>query len=112
MSDGVQVDLSALSGYARQLGYYEGEADKFGNLVDAADVTNEAWGIVGIFAKQGYTDRLAELRSLMNDMKAGVDTLITKVNESAQMYQGLEDAGTIRFGQHEAQIEAIGVQQP
>ena len=55
MSDGIQVDVSALSAYAGQLGYYEQEADKFGNLVDAADVTNEAWGVVGIFAKQGYT---------------------------------------------------------
>jgi hypothetical protein len=108
MGDGAQADIAAISAYAGQLGYYEQEADKFGNLVDAADVSNEAWGIVGIFAKQGYTDRLAELRSLMNDMKNGVDSLITKVTQSAQMYQGLEDAGTIRFGQHEAQIEALG----
>jgi hypothetical protein len=112
MSDGIQVDISALSGYARQLAYYEGEAVKFGNLVDAADVTNEAWGIIGIFAKQGYTDRLTELRSLLNDMKDGVDALISKVNQSAEMYQGLEDAGTIRFGQHEAQIQAMGGQRP
>jgi hypothetical protein len=110
MGDGAEADISAISAYAGQLGYYEQEADKFGNLVDAADVSNESWGIVGIFAKQGYTDRLTELRSLLDDMKNGVDSLITKVNQSAQMYQGLEDAGTIRFGQHEAQIEALGGQ--
>jgi hypothetical protein len=110
MGNGPEADISAISAYAGQLVYYEQEADKFGNLVDAADVSNEAWGIVGVFAKQGYTDRLAELRSLLNDMKNGVDSLITKVNQSAQLYQGLEDAGTIRFGQHEAQLEALGGQ--
>lgn len=108
MPDGPQADISAISAYARQLSYYEQEADRFGALVDAADVTGEAWGVVGIFAKQDYTDKLTELRSLLNDMKNGVDALITKVNQSAQMYQGLEDAGTIRFGQYEAQIEALG----
>ncbi|OLF15362.1 hypothetical protein [Actinophytocola xanthii] len=107
MSEGTQVDIAALTAYARQLGYYEGEADKFGNLIDAADVTNEAWGIIGSFAKQGYTDRLAELRSLLEDMKSGVDALTTKIDQSAQMYQGIEDAGTVRFGQYEAQIEAL-----
>lgn len=108
MSEGTQVDIAALSAYARQLGYYQDEADKFGGLIDTADVTNEAWGIIGSFAKQGYTDRLAELRSLLEDMKTGVDALVTKVDQSAKMYQGVEDAGTIRFGRYEATIEAMG----
>ncbi|MCT2582223.1 hypothetical protein [Actinophytocola gossypii] len=110
MSGGSQVDITALSAYGRQLGYYEDEADKFGNLIDAADVTDEAWGVVGAFAKQGYTDRLAELRSLLDDMRNGVDALVTKVDQSARMYQGVEDAGTITFGRYEAQIEAMGGQ--
>ncbi|MGB3438968.1 MAG: type VII secretion target [Actinophytocola sp.] len=110
MSDGIQVDTAALSAYAGQLGYYGDEAGKFEKLIDAADVTNEAWGVVGIFAKQGYTDRLAELRSLLDDMKAGVDALVTKVNQSAAMYEGNEEAGVIRFGQHEAEIDATGGQ--
>lgn len=108
MPEGIRTNIEAISGYARRLPHYEQEADKFGNLIDEADVTNEAWGLVGIFAKQGYTERLAELRSLMNDMKDGVDGFITKMNKAAEMYQGAEDAGTITFGQHQAQIDAMG----
>lgn len=108
MPDGIQTNIEAISAYARQLPHYEGEADKIGNLIDAADVTNEAWGVVGIFAKQGYTDRLAELRSLLNDMKDGVDGFITKLNRAAEMYQEAEDAGTITFGRHQGQIDAAG----
>lgn len=110
MSDGIQVDIAALSAYAGQLGYYEQEAERFGGVIDTADVTNEAWGVVGIWAKQGYTERLAELRSLLDDMKSGVDALITKVNQSAEMYQGTEEAGVVRFGQHQAEIEPLGGQ--
>jgi uncharacterized protein YukE len=110
MSDGIQANIDAISGYARQLPFYEQEADKFGALIDAADVTNEAWGVIGIFAKQGYTERLAELRSLLADMKDGVDSLSTKLNQSAEMYQGADDAGKITFGRYQAEIEAMGGQ--
>ncbi|WP_027944845.1 hypothetical protein [Amycolatopsis taiwanensis] len=108
MSDGIQTNIDAISAYARQLPFYAQEADKFGGLIDAADVTNEAWGVVGIFAKQGYTDRLAELRSLLTDLKDGVDGFVTKLNKAAEMYQGVEDAGKVTFGRHQAEIEAIG----
>lgn len=110
MSDGIQANIDAISGYARQLPFYEQEADKFGALIDAADVTNESWGVIGIFAKQGYTERLTELRSLLADMKDGVDALGTKLNQSAETYQGVEDAGTITFGRYQAEIEAMGGQ--
>jgi hypothetical protein len=110
MPDGIQTNIGAISAYARQLPYYEGEADKFGAKIDAADVTDEAWGLVGLFAKQGYTDRLAELRSLLTDLKDGVDGFTTKLTKAAEMYQGMEDAGVVTFGRYEAEIDAVGKQ--
>ena len=108
MPDGIQTNIAAISAYARQLPYYEQEADKFGAKIDAADVTGEAWGLVGLFAKQGYTERLAELRSLLTDLKDGVDGFTTKLNRAAEMYQGVEDAGKVTFGRYEAEIDAVG----
>ena len=108
MTDGIQTNVGAISAYAKQLPFYEQEADKFGAKIDAADVTNEAWGLVGLWAKQGYTDRLAELRSLLTDLKDGVDGFTTKLTKAAEMYQGTEDAGKVAFGRYEAEIDAIG----
>ncbi|MEV5712555.1 hypothetical protein AB0L41_01595 [Amycolatopsis mediterranei] len=108
MTEGIQTNVGAISAYAKQLPFYEQEADKFGAKIDAADVTNEAWGLVGLFAKQGYTDRLAELRSLLTDLKDGVDGFTTKLTKAAEMYQGAEDAGKVIFGRYEAEIDAIG----
>jgi hypothetical protein len=102
---GVQVDVAALTAYARQLGYYDGEADKFGALIDQADVTNEAWGVVGVWAKKSYADRLSELRSLLTEMKQGVEALTSKISESAAVYQGNEEDKFMTFGQHEATID-------
>jgi hypothetical protein len=101
----IQVNVEALTAYAKQLGYYEGEADKFGNLVDQADVTNEAWGVMGVWAKQSYAEKLGELRSLLAEMKEGVAALTTKISDTAAVYQGQEDDTVIRFGQHQAMID-------
>lgn len=104
----IQTNIDAISGYARQLPFYDQEADKFGAKIDAADVTDEAWGIVGIFAKQGYTDRLTELRDLLTDLKSGVDGFVTKLDKAAEMYKGAEEAGKITFGRYEAEIDSVG----
>ena len=103
--DHTDVDLAALTSYAGQLGYYETEADNFGRLVDTADVTNEAWGVMGVWAKQSYTDQLADLRSLLADMKEGVETLSAKITDTAAVYQGTEDDAVMRFGAHEAYLD-------
>jgi hypothetical protein len=108
MPDGIQTNTDAIFDYARQLPFYEQEADKFGAKIDAADVTDEAWGVVGLFAKQGYTERLTELRSLLTDLKDGVDGFVTKLTTAGDMYQGAEEAGKVTFGRYEAEIDALG----
>jgi len=102
---GIQVDVGALTNYASQLGHYQNEADKFADLVDRADVTTEAWGIVGRWARQSYTDRLGELRSLLADMKQGVESLSAKITDTAAIYQGVEEDAVLTFGRHEAEID-------
>jgi hypothetical protein len=107
MSDGIQTNIDAISGYARQLPFYEQEADKFGAKIDAADVADDAWGVVGIFAKQGYAGRLSELRSLLTVLKDGMDGFTTKLNKAAEMYESAENTGKITFGRYEAEIDAL-----
>lgn len=102
---GIQVDTAALTSYAKNLGFYGTEADKFGALIDQADVTNEAWGVMGVWAKKSYTDHLTELRDLLAEMKEGVETLTTKISDTAAVYQGQEDDTVITFGQHQAMID-------
>lgn len=105
MGGGQAVDTAALKTYANNLSYYTSEADKFGNLVDQADVTNESWGLIGLYCKQFYTEKLAELRDLLGDMKEGVEALTDKVNQAATIYDGMEDDAAIKFGQHQAQVD-------
>lgn len=104
----IQVNVAALTSYANQLGLYETEADNFGRVIDEADVTNEAWGVIGIWAKEGYTQRLTELRDLLAEMKEGVQNLSTKMTDTALAYQNTEEDTVIRFGQHEAMIDGNG----
>ncbi|OLR94353.1 hypothetical protein [Actinokineospora bangkokensis] len=103
--DHIDVDISALQSYSGQLGYYQSEADGFGRLIDVADVSGEAWGVMGAFAKGQYTEKLTELRSLLEEMKSGVEALSTKISDTAATYQGTEDDAVMRFGAHEAVID-------
>lgn len=102
---GYGVDIPALQNYAKNLDYYNGEADKFGGLVDQADVTNESWGLIGLAVKQTYTDKLADLRDLLQQMKEGVDALTEKLGTAAAIYQGNEDDAAMTFGKHEAEVD-------
>lgn len=102
---GYAVDPAALKTYANNLSYYNGEADKFGNLVDQADVSNESWGVIGLFVKQTYTEKLTELRDLLNEMKEGVDALTDKIGQAAKIYEGMENDASIQFGQHQAEVD-------
>ncbi|PPK60747.1 hypothetical protein V5P93_002252 [Actinokineospora auranticolor] len=99
------VDPSALTAYARQLGYYETEAVNFGRVIDAADVDNEAWGVMGVWAKKSYADKLADLRLLLADLQEGVTALSDKLLDTAAVYQGTEDDAVMRFGAHEVAID-------
>ena len=102
---GYAVDTAALKTYGNNLSYYSSEADKFGNLVDQADVSNESWGVIGLFVKQTYTEKLTELRELLNEMKEGVEALTDKIGQAANIYDGMENDASIKFGQHEAEVD-------
>lgn len=105
MSGGYGVDIPALKTYANNLDFYNSEADKFGGLVDQADVSNESWGLIGLYCKQFYTEKLAELRDLMGEMKEGVDSLSEKITTAASIYDGMEADATMTFGAHEAEVD-------
>ncbi|MFO7192485.1 MULTISPECIES: type VII secretion target [Thermocrispum] len=105
MGSDINVNTPELRTYAKNLSYYTSEADKFGALIDQADVTNEAWGIIGSHFKHQYTDRLAELRDLLAEMKEGVETLADKITAAANVYDSNEEASVIQFGKHEATID-------
>lgn len=105
MGSGVKVDIPALQTYAKNLSYYTSEADTFGALIDQADVSNEAWGIIGSHYKEQYTSKLAELRDLLGVMKEGVEALADKITTAAKVYQGMEDDTSMTFGRFEAKID-------
>lgn len=102
---GYGVNTAELNTYANNLSYYTSEADKFGHLVDQADVSNESWGLIGLYCKQFYTEKLAELRDLLGEMKEGVDSLSDKITTAAKIYDGMEADATMTFGAHEAEVD-------
>ncbi len=102
---GHQVNTQALTDYANKLGYYKDEAGKFGGLVDQADVTDKSWGLIGLAVKQTYTDKLADLRELLELMKSGADSFHAKLTQAASIYNGFENDAVLTLGKYEAKID-------
>jgi hypothetical protein len=88
---GFHVDIPALHAYASGLGKYREQSAKIKDMVGQADVGNQSWGVVGIFTKQGYTDTLRELQTLMDAVSKGLEAAEAKITSAANTYQGTED---------------------
>lgn len=89
--DGFNVDIHALNEYSRTLAQHRSAVTKTSGLVDQADVSNESWGVVGLFVKQEYSDMLSDLKDLMSEMEAGIQTASEKIGRAAERYQENED---------------------
>ncbi|QWF79683.1 type VII secretion target [Amycolatopsis sp. CA-230715] len=99
------VDTAALKKYSQDLGYYHGEAEKFGKLVDQADVTDKSWGLIGLAVKETYTGKLSELRELLEAMKTGVDAFSAKLTKAAEIYDGNDNDAALMLGKYKAEID-------
>lgn len=102
---GHKVDTAAITKYATGLEHYKGEAAKFGDLVNQADVTDRSWGLIGLAVKQTYTSKLDELKQLLELMKTGVGAFQGKLNQAASIYDGHENDAVMTFGKFKADLD-------
>lgn len=102
---GHKVDPEVLTSYATNLDHYNSEADKFGDLIADADVTDESWGLIGLAVKQTYTEKLEQLKELLGQMKEGVGSFQEKLNRAAEIYDGNEKDAVMTFGNFETTID-------
>ncbi|SFN94855.1 hypothetical protein [Amycolatopsis rubida] len=102
---GHKVDTAALAKYSTGLDRYKGEAGKFGDLINHADVTDKSWGLIGLAVKQTYTGKLDDLKELLELLKSGVESFQGKVSKAAEIYDGHEQDTVMRFGKFETKID-------
>ena len=90
--EGFEVDVAGVREYSGKLADDKNLVSEVEGLVGQADVGNESWGIVGLFVHGKYTEMLGDLRTLLGDMKEGLQSGSDKMTESADVYQSVEDA--------------------
>ncbi|MFK0243385.1 WXG100 family type VII secretion target [Amycolatopsis azurea] len=105
VNGGYEVDPAALRRYSGELGNYGGQTGKLKEMVGQADVGNESWGLVGLFTKDGYTQTLQSLKSLMEAMAKGLDSAGSKMTQAADIYQGIEEDHVTTFNKIEVKID-------
>lgn len=112
MADGFKVEVAALRDYRNALEDFKTQADTFTDLVDRADVGDESWGLVGLATKGSYTDALAELQGLLDQMKEGLSNTGDKFSSAADLYEGNDDQGSVQLGGYSVEIDKVNEVQP
>jgi hypothetical protein len=85
--DGFTVDVETMQQFVGEVPSYAEQASKFADLVGQADVSNESWGVVGLFTKQGYDELLRSLQDMLGQMKQGCRRAADKFAQAAETYQ-------------------------
>lgn len=80
-----------LRAYAQKLANGAEKTSEIKSLVDQADVSDEAWGVVGWFVKQDYTKLLSALNDLLDDMTDGYNSGNENFTNAASEYDQQED---------------------
>ena len=89
---GFNVSVPGVRDYSAALAKDKDLVAEVDGLVSQADVGDESWGIVGLFVHGKYTEMLGDLHSLLGDMSEGLQSGADKMTETADLYQGIEDA--------------------
>jgi hypothetical protein len=89
---GFDVNPDELRQFAGKLDGHLGRAGEIAGLVAKADVGDKSWGVVGLFTKSEYTQRLADLKDLFADMQAGMQSGAEKFRGTADGYADQEEA--------------------
>lgn len=103
---GFNVEIEALEGYGDNLKSFKDQANTFEELTGRADVGDESWGVVGIMTKGKYDEALGELKSLLTELKTGLDTTSEKVSTAAKAYRANDDQHVVTLGDYEGQLTA------
>lgn len=90
--NGFNVNADALDTYAGKLADNTSSVSDVIDLVNEADVSDESWGVVGLFVKNSYTEMLGDLRGLLADMTAGLRSASDKMSASAETYRAADRA--------------------
>ncbi|WP_026453578.1 hypothetical protein [Saccharomonospora iraqiensis] len=109
--NGFNVNIEALNSYSQKLAEHRTSVGEVHGKIDEADVGDEAWGVVGLFVKQDYSDLLERLKGLMTEMENGLQAASEKVGTAARLYQEAEDGHQRSLSTITGSIESTTVNQ-
>ncbi|ACU95467.1 hypothetical protein [Saccharomonospora viridis] len=85
------INPEVLEKYSQKLAEHKSSVNHVRDLVAQADVSDESWGIVGLFVKQSYTEMLGDFKDLLKDMSDGLDSASDKMMSATRAYREIEE---------------------
>lgn len=112
MRTGFTVRVSALHEYRGNLEQFRSQAGTFADLVAKADVSDEAWGLVGLATKSSYTEALTQLNSLLNAVERGLYHTADRIRRAAELYEASDTDAARRLREFQPELNQINAAGP
>lgn len=90
MTGTFDVDAAALKFYADTMSRYAGQTKAFGEAIGQADVGDASWGVVGLFAKDKYTDTIENLHEFVRSAEGFANGLEERMRAAGVAYDEMD----------------------
>lgn len=84
---GYETDVDALRRFGRDLETFQNTAGRLAERIGGADVTDTAWGVVGLVVKEIYSRVLGESQDYLGGMEQRITEVADLLIKSANEYQ-------------------------
>ncbi len=89
--NGFFINPEVIDKYSQKLADNKSSVNHVRDLVAQADVSDESWGVVGLFVKQSYTEMLGDFKDLLKEMSDGLQSASEKMMTAAKAYREAEE---------------------
>lgn len=90
MTGHFDVDAAALKLYADTMSRYAGQTKAFGEAISQADVGDASWGVVGLFAKDKYTETIENLHEFVRSAEGFAHGLEERMRRAGVAYDEMD----------------------
>ncbi|GHE96710.1 hypothetical protein GCM10017786_31690 [Amycolatopsis deserti] len=98
MAGGFQVDVEALRTTGARAADLTGKVSALQQATHEADVPTVSWGLLGVPVHAFYQQLLGQLKTHLNEMSEGYQSIGAKLTSAADAYSSMDDEVVRAFG--------------
>lgn len=106
---GFDVDVPSLRALVDDLGNYEGQTGRVREVIGQASqvVGDTSWGVVGLFTKEKFTERVAQLQEFTRSAEEYLGSVDDRLRAAADIYDQLDSSAKEQLDAIAKDVESV-----